>query len=65
MNTYCQYSNNQQCKIWTDYEVLRYEIEDAAELSHENWNELQRKEQYIQTLQKILDDFNIEYPAEL
>ena len=33
-------------------------------LCHGNWIEIERKTQYIQTLQAILDDNHIPYPTE-
>ena len=40
------------------------ELEEADSLCHENWIEIERKNQYIQTLQEILDSNHISYPNE-
>jgi len=64
MDNYCAYSNNHKCLKWTDYELTRYELTEADTLCHDNWIELQKKENYIRILQKILAQNGIEYPAE-
>lgn len=48
-----------------DYEITRHELEEADELCHENWIEIQRKNKYIQMLQTILEQNGIGYPEEL
>ncbi|MBQ0041829.1 MAG: mobility-associated LCxxNW protein, partial [Lachnospiraceae bacterium] len=40
------------------------EIEEANSLCHGNWIEIQRKERYINLLQKLLADNRIDYPNE-
>ena len=40
MNNYCAFSNNHQCLKWTDYQVTRYELEEADELCQCNQLEL-------------------------
>lgn len=64
MENYCAFSNNHKCVLWTDYDVIRYELSEANALCHENWNEIQHKEKYIKLLQKLLSDNGIEYPTE-
>jgi len=41
------------------------ELEEADSLCHGNWIEIERKNQYIQTLQEILDNNHIPYPDEM
>ena len=65
MENYCAFSKNHKCIKWTDYEITRQELEEADELCHGNWIELQRKEEYIQLLQTILDNNGISYPREI
>ena len=62
MNNYCAFSNNHRCIKWTDYEITRAELEEADSLCHENWSELKRYQQYIKTLQNILEENGITYP---
>lgn len=64
MENYCAFSQNHKCIHWTDYEVTRFELEEASTLCHENWNEIQRKESYIQLLQNLLRENNISFPTE-
>ena len=49
---------------WTDYITTRYELEEANSLCHDNWIEIERKNEYIQQLQALLDKYNILYPDE-
>lgn len=65
MNNYCAFSKNHTCIKWTDYEITRHELEEADELCHGNWIEIERKNEYIQTLQSILDNNKISYPKEI
>lgn len=51
--------------LWTDYEIAHFELEEATELCNGNWIEIQRKYDYIQVLQKILMEHDIEFPDEL
>ena len=55
MENYCAFSKNHACLKWLDYVITRQELEEADSLCHGNWIEIQRKNQYIQTLQEILD----------
>lgn len=64
MENYCAFSKNHKCIKWTDYQMTLHELEEADSLCHGNWIELQRKSQYIQTLQSILDNHSIPYPIE-
>lgn len=64
MNNYCAFSKDHTCLKWMDYEITRQELEEADELCHGNWIEIQRKHEYIKTLQSILDENNIPYPSE-
>jgi hypothetical protein len=47
MNDYCAYSKNHKCIKWVDYELTRMELEEADELCHGNWIEIQRLREYI------------------
>ena len=64
MENYCAFSKNHACLKWLDYVITRQELEEADSLCHGNWIEIQRKNQYIQTLQEILDSNHISYPDE-
>lgn len=65
MNNYCAFSQNNKCLKWLDYEMTRHELEEADELCHGNWIELQRKNEYIQMLRLILEQNGIDYPEEI
>ena len=42
---------------------MMQEIEEADELCHGNWIEIEKQYNYILELQKILDEHGIDYPA--
>ena len=64
MTDYCAFSKNHKCLKWTDYEITRHELEEADELCHGNWIEIERLRSYIDTLRKVLKDNGIEVPPE-
>ena len=49
---------------WTDYELTRYELEEADDLSHSNWMEIQHLHARVALLEKLLRDAEIEIPTE-
>ncbi len=64
MTDYCAFSANHNCLLWMEYELQQAALEEAHELCHGNWIEIQRKERYIEALQQLLDDHQISYPTE-
>lgn len=62
MNDYCAFNKSHKCLKWTDYELTRYELEEADELCHCNQIEIQKLNDYIELLQSLLDKNEIEYP---
>lgn len=65
MENYCAFSKNHTCIKWLDYMLARQELDEADTLCHGNWIEIQRKTEYIQILQAILDKHHISYPVEM
>ena len=63
MDNYCAFSEDHKCLKWEDYELTRHELEEADNLCHGNWIEIQRLYDYIDELKKILDKNDIEYPG--
>ena len=63
MDNYCAFSEDHKCLKWEDYELTRHELEEADNLCHGNWIEIQRLYEYIDELKKILDENDIEYPG--
>lgn len=51
-------------KQWADYELLRYELEEANEVCHGNWIEIQHQREYIVQLQELLTRHGIAVPPE-
>ena len=62
MTDYCAFSRNHKCLKWTDYEITRHELEEANELCHCNWLEIQKLNDYIDELTTLLKENNINYP---
>ena len=65
MTDYCAFSKDHKCIKWTDYELLRHELEEADELCHNNWTEIQHLWEYIGQLQALLIKNGIEIPPVL
>ena len=64
MDNYCAFSKDHKCIKWTDYEVTRYQLEEADALCHGNWIEIEKLYIYISELKSILDEHGISYPEE-
>ena len=64
MNDYCAFSKNHKCIKWVDYELTRMELEEADELCHGNWIEIQRLREHIDLLQDIMKQNGMDFPSE-
>ena len=64
MSDYCSFSKDHKFINWVDYQVTRYELEEAADLCHGNWIEIQHLQDYIELLQSILKEHGIEVPPD-
>ena len=64
MTDYCAFSKNHKCIKWKDYELIRHELEEADELCHGNWIEIQHLKNYIKRLQAVIIEHGIEIPPE-
>ena len=62
MENYCAFSKNHKCLKWMDYELTRFELEEADALCHGNWIEIQRLYKKIDLLETLLKDAGIEIP---
>ena len=62
MNDYCAFSKDHKCLKWEDYELTRHELEEADDLCHSNWIEIQRLREYIDKLIEILNENKLDYP---
>ena len=64
MNNYCAFSNNHHCLKLTDYQVTRYELEEADELCHCNQLELASLRKRVAQLEQLLVNHGIPIPNE-
>ncbi|MBQ8038291.1 MAG: mobility-associated LCxxNW protein [Lachnospiraceae bacterium] len=64
MTDYCAFSKDHKCLKWMDYELTRFELEEAEELCHGNWIEIQYLCEYINLLEKTLKEHGIEIPKD-
>lgn len=64
MTDYCAFSKDHKCIKWSDYELARFELTEADELCHGNWIEIQKQREYIELLQKTLEQHGIKVPFE-
>jgi hypothetical protein len=62
MNDYCAFSKDHKCIKWTDYQITCHELEEADELCHGNWIEIQKLNDYIEVLTNLLKENDIDYP---
>lgn len=62
MTDYCAFSKDHNCLKWSDYELTRYELEEADELCHGNWIEIQHLQNRVNQLEQLLRDAGIEVP---
>ncbi len=64
MNDHCTFCKEHKCIKWADYELLRCELEEANEVCHGNWMEIQHQREYIVQLQELLTRHGIAVPPE-
>lgn len=64
MSDYCAFSKDHTCFNWIDYQLTRQELEEATDLCHGNWIEIEHLRDYIEVLQAILKEHGIEIPPE-
>lgn len=64
MTNYCAFSKNHKCLKWMDYQLTRFELEEAEETCHGNWIEIQRLQGRVDQLEHLLEQAGIEIPDE-
>jgi hypothetical protein len=62
MNNYCAFSKGHQCLKWTDYEITRYQLEEADELCHGNWIVIESLQKRVDFLKALLEKNGIPIP---
>jgi len=60
----CMLKDRYKCPIWQDYKICQYELEDAAELSHGNWIEIQYLQDRVNLLEQLIKQSGIDIPTE-
>ena len=64
MTDYCAFSKDHRCIKYEDYETTRFELEEADELCHGNWIEIQHLQDRVDQLEQLLRDADIVVPPE-
>ena len=64
MTNYCPFSKNHKCLKWTEYQLTRFELEEAEETCHGNWIEIQHLQGRVDQLEHLLEQAGIEIPDE-
>ncbi|MDD3417578.1 MAG: mobility-associated LCxxNW protein [Lachnospiraceae bacterium] len=64
MTDYCAFSKDHRCIKYADYEITRFELEEADQLCHGNWIEIQHLQDRVDLLERLLKDAGIEIPLE-
>lgn len=64
MTDYCAFSKDHRCIKYADYELTRFELEEADQLCHGNWIEIQHLQDRVDLLEQLLKDAGIEIPLE-
>lgn len=64
MTNYCAFSKNHKCLKWMDYQLTRFELEEAEETCHGNWIEIQRLQGRVDQLEHLLEQAGIKIPDE-
>lgn len=62
MNNYCAFSKNRKCIKWEDYQSTRFELEEADELCHGNWIEIQYLLNRVELLESVLEQAGVVIP---
>lgn len=64
MTDYCAFNKKHKSIKWSDYELTRHELEEADELCHGNWIEIQHLRNYNDQLQELFTEHGIEISPE-
>lgn len=64
MNDYCAFSKDHRCIKWMDYELTLQELEEADEMCHGNWIEIQHLRDRVTLLEELLQKAGIDFPSE-
>ena len=64
MTDYCAFSKDHKFIKFAEQELTCHKLEEADELWHGNWIEIQHLRDYIDRLQSFLTEHGIESPSE-
>lgn len=62
MSEKCKYRKNHLCEIWIDYQISQAALEEADELCHGNWIEIQHLWDKVAELEQLLQAHGIDVP---
>lgn len=60
----CLCDRKHNCDIWLDYQVALNSLEDAEELSHQNWLEILNLHDRVCQLETFIREQGLPLPAE-
>lgn len=58
MSPECLYSDHHDCDRWLDYQIALLALEDAKDLTNENWNEIRFLLDRVEQLETLLRSAN-------
>lgn len=64
MNDYCAFSKDHRCIKWMDYNLTLQELEEADQMCHGNWIEIEHLRNRGDLLEKLLQKAGIQFPSE-
>lgn len=65
MHRQCQCDKNHSCDIWMDYQISLHSLQEAEELSHQNWLEIQHLRDRICQLETFIRTEGLPLPEKL
>lgn len=65
MHRRCQCDKNHSCDIWMDYQISLHSLQEAEELSYQNWLEIQHLRDRICQLETFIRTEGLPFPEKL
>lgn len=64
MHRRCQCDKKHYCDVWMDYQVSLHSLQEAEEVSHQNWLEIQHLHDRICQLETLIRADGLPLPEE-